>query len=113
MQPPNFSLIIVMVCFWLTYWLIQKFLLKPDLTFWFDISVEESQERLAKRNKMQGIENCRLESEDSEFFNRVIQAYRELCQTEPDRFIHIPAEETRSVTQKQLLDILIPKLESC
>jgi len=29
MQPPNFSLIIVMVCFWLTYWLIQKFLLKP------------------------------------------------------------------------------------
>lgn len=29
MQPPNFSLIIVMVCFWLTFWLIQKFLLKP------------------------------------------------------------------------------------
>jgi F0F1-type ATP synthase membrane subunit b/b' len=29
MQPPNFSLIIVMVCFWLTFWLVQKFLLKP------------------------------------------------------------------------------------
>lgn len=29
MQPPNFSLLIVMVCFWLTFWLIQKFLLKP------------------------------------------------------------------------------------
>lgn len=29
MQPPNFSLIIVMVCFWLTFWLIQKYLLKP------------------------------------------------------------------------------------
>jgi len=29
MQPPNLSLIIVMVCFWLTFWLIQKFLLKP------------------------------------------------------------------------------------
>ena len=29
MQPPNYSLIIVMVCFWLTFWLIQKFLLKP------------------------------------------------------------------------------------
>ena len=29
MQPPNFSLIIVMVCFWVTFWLIQKFLLKP------------------------------------------------------------------------------------
>lgn len=29
MQPPNFSLIIVMVCFWIAFWLIQKFLLKP------------------------------------------------------------------------------------
>ena len=29
MQPPNFSLVIVMVCFWLTFWLVQKFLLKP------------------------------------------------------------------------------------
>lgn len=29
MQPPNVSLVIVMVCFWLTFWLIQKFLLKP------------------------------------------------------------------------------------
>lgn len=29
MQPPNYSLIIVMVCFWVCYWLIQKFLLKP------------------------------------------------------------------------------------
>jgi F0F1-type ATP synthase membrane subunit b/b' len=29
MQPPNLSLIIVMVCFWLTFWLVQKFLLKP------------------------------------------------------------------------------------
>ena len=29
MQPPNISLVIVMVCFWVTFWLIQKFLLKP------------------------------------------------------------------------------------
>lgn len=29
MQPPNLSLVIVMVCFWLTFWLVQKFLLKP------------------------------------------------------------------------------------
>ena len=29
MQPPNLSLIIVMVCFWICFWLIQKFLLKP------------------------------------------------------------------------------------
>lgn len=29
MNPPNASLILVMICFWITYWLIQKFLLKP------------------------------------------------------------------------------------
>ncbi|HSL17354.1 MAG TPA: hypothetical protein VLB51_05565 [Methylomirabilota bacterium] len=29
MNPPNLSLILVMICFWITYWLIQKFLLKP------------------------------------------------------------------------------------
>jgi len=29
MQPPNVSLVIVMVCFWVTFWLIQRYLLKP------------------------------------------------------------------------------------
>jgi F0F1-type ATP synthase membrane subunit b/b' len=29
MQPPNLSLVIVMVCFWVTYLVVQKFLLKP------------------------------------------------------------------------------------
>jgi F0F1-type ATP synthase membrane subunit b/b' len=29
MQPPNLSLVIVMVCFWITYLVVQKFLLKP------------------------------------------------------------------------------------
>jgi F0F1-type ATP synthase membrane subunit b/b' len=29
MNPPNLSLVIVMLCFWLTFWLVQRFLLKP------------------------------------------------------------------------------------
>lgn len=29
MQPPNLSLVIVMICFWVGFFLIQKFLLKP------------------------------------------------------------------------------------
>jgi F0F1-type ATP synthase membrane subunit b/b' len=29
MQPPNLSLVIVMICFWISFFLIQKFLLKP------------------------------------------------------------------------------------
>ncbi len=41
--------------------LTEKLLLTPDLTLWFDISVEESQRRLNIRNEQQNIEHCRLE----------------------------------------------------
>ena len=29
MSPPNPSLILIMVCFWLTFWLVRRFLIKP------------------------------------------------------------------------------------
>jgi F0F1-type ATP synthase membrane subunit b/b' len=29
MSPPNVSLILVMVCFWITFWLAQKLIIKP------------------------------------------------------------------------------------
>ena len=29
MSPPNLSLVVVMVCFWVTFWLVQKFLITP------------------------------------------------------------------------------------
>jgi F-type H+-transporting ATPase subunit b len=29
MTPPNLSLIFVMICFWMTFWLVQKFLIGP------------------------------------------------------------------------------------
>ena len=29
MTPPNLSLILVMICFWVTFWLVQKFLIGP------------------------------------------------------------------------------------
>jgi len=29
MSPPNASLILIMVCFWLTFWLVQRFLIRP------------------------------------------------------------------------------------
>ena len=88
-----------------------KFLLHPNLSFYLDISLEKSKHRLEKRNQTQGIKNCRLESENDEFFKRVIQKYDDLCQNEADRFIRIPAEKGRGATQKAILDILIPELE--
>lgn len=29
MTPPNASLVLIMVCFWLTLWLVQRFLIRP------------------------------------------------------------------------------------
>ena len=29
MSPPNASLILIMVCFWVTFWLVQRFLIRP------------------------------------------------------------------------------------
>jgi F0F1-type ATP synthase membrane subunit b/b' len=65
MQLPNYSLIIVMVCFWLTFWLVQKFLLRP-----VGAVLEERRQRIDGaetewQNKHQEYlnETARLESE--------------------------------------------------
>lgn len=29
MSPPNASLFLIMVCFWVTFWLVQRFLIRP------------------------------------------------------------------------------------
>ncbi len=29
MSPPNASLVLIMVCFWMTLWLVQRFLIRP------------------------------------------------------------------------------------
>jgi dTMP kinase len=89
-----------------------RFILKPDLTFWINISLEESQSRLEKRNQMQGIQNCRLESEGAQFFTRIIEAYDRLSKSEPERFVNINGELRRRDIQTEILDILLPKLKA-
>ncbi len=89
----------------------KKSVLVPDLTIWFDVSVEESQRRLNQRNLDQNIENCRLESEDEAFFNRIRQGYQELCDKEPLRFIKISAEDDVDVIQQKALEIVLSKLK--
>ena len=32
MTPPNLSLVLIMVCFWMTLWLVQRFLIRPVST---------------------------------------------------------------------------------
>lgn len=84
----------------------------PDLTLWFDLSVEESQKRLRKRNEDQNVENCRLEREDIAFFNRIRSAYREFAASEPKRFIRLDAVGKVKDIQKEVEAIVLTKLEN-
>ena len=65
MNPPNLSLIFVMICFWITYWLIQKFLLKPVGAVLAERSrrVEGAEAEWQSKNQAYLDATARLESE--------------------------------------------------
>jgi dTMP kinase len=67
--------------------------IKPDITFYMDVGLEESRHRLNKQN----IEKDRLESSGDEFFNKVRSGYFEIAKNEPERMIilngRLPKEE--------------------
>jgi dTMP kinase len=85
-------------------------IIEPDLTLWFDISVEQSQERLKQRNQSQDTENCRLESEDSLFYNRVRSEYDRLCRIKSDHFVQIKANDSIPSIQRHVLKIVLDRI---
>ncbi len=89
----------------------EKFIRVPDLTLWFDLSVETSQARLQERNISLNQENCRLEQEDMEFFNRIRSGYRAIAEKESDRFEIVDAEGDIESIQKQVVDIVLKRLQ--
>jgi len=61
--------------------------LKPDLTFFIDISVEVA-------NKRMSVSRDRIESAGDNFQQRVRDQYLKLCDNEPERFIVINGEQS-------------------
>ncbi|MEO8459077.1 MAG: dTMP kinase [Dokdonella sp.] len=59
---------------------------RPDLTLLLDLPVEQGLSRSAERGAAD-----RIESEQTEFFERVRASYRERAATEPQRFVIIDA----------------------
>ncbi len=88
----------------------EKHIIVPDLTLWFDIGVEQSQERLQQRNRSLDTENCRLESENVLFFQRVNTEYANMCQREPDRFIRIEASGDIPEIHQQVLKMVLDRI---
>ncbi len=83
--------------------------LKPDLTLFFDISVEEAIRRMVARDESQAKKN-RMDEETAEFYTRVRKAYLGIAKREPKRFRVIDAsgsvEEIHSCVADTVSEIL-------
>lgn len=59
--------------------------LQPDLTFFFDLSIENALRRLSLRNEA-GERQNRMDIETGEFYARVREAYMRIHAADPERF---------------------------
>ena len=65
--------------------------LKPDLTIFFDIPVEEAIRRMQRRPESHAKKN-RMDEETADFYGRVRKAYLGIAEREPKRFLVIDAD---------------------
>jgi dTMP kinase len=84
--------------------------LMPDLTLIFDLPVDESQRRQARRTS-KGHKADRLDTEDAAFHTRVRDAYLRIAAAEPDRVRVIDASGSVQETQGQVMRVVMPFLE--
>ncbi|MBX7169764.1 MAG: dTMP kinase [Pyrinomonadaceae bacterium] len=84
--------------------------LKPDLTLFFDLPVSIGLQRTNKRDAMGELKN-RMDKENSEFYDRVRQAYLEIIDKEPRRFRVIDAMLSVEEVHAKALEILTEYLK--
>ena len=86
--------------------------LMPDLTFIFDLTVDESQRRAARRTRKGNKQHDRLDAEDAAFHARVRDAYLRIAAADPIRVRVIDASGSVQETHAQVLQIATPFLEA-
>lgn len=64
--------------------------LKPDLTIFFDLPVEKALKR-TKSADDDSRKNNRMDAETSDFYGRVREAYLQIAEREPERFVVVDA----------------------
>lgn len=79
--------------------------LKPDLTLFFDISVDEAIRRMEARDENHTKKN-RMDEETSEFYNRVRDAYLGIAKREPERFKVIDASGSIEEIHERVVEIV-------
>ncbi len=81
--------------------------IKPDLTFFIDIDIDEANRRTNDMN--QGKD--RLESAGDSFFNKVRKGFLSVASNEPDRFIVIDGKESKESISEKIWTIVTNKLK--
>jgi dTMP kinase len=90
--------------------------LKPDLTLLFDVSIDESTSRTARRstnrNSAGKTSGDRLDIENADFHSRVRDAYLQIALAEPDRVKLIDTSGPVERTHERVKEIVVPYLQS-
>ena len=81
--------------------------LKPDLTLYFDVDVEEGLARIAKNQER---EVNRLDLEGLELHQKVRQGYLALSEKEPERIVKIDASQSFEAVFTDVLAVLEDRL---
>ncbi len=79
--------------------------LKPNLTIFFDLPIEKALSRTNSRSSG-GEQKNRMDSETTEFYVRVREAYLQIAVKEPKRFRVLDAEGSTSEVQKRVVEIV-------
>ncbi|RQD67659.1 MAG: dTMP kinase [Tindallia sp. MSAO_Bac2] len=69
----------------------------PDITFWFNLTPEESFRRKSGRDPKD-----RLEQQNRQFYEKIYQSYRQLAEENPQRIITIDATKSIPWIQKMM-----------
>jgi len=86
--------------------------LKPDLTLFFDISVEKALERMISQGDSENRQKNRMDAETSEFYSNVRNAYLEISAEEPHRFKIIDANGSMEMIQAKVVETVIGFLDN-
>jgi dTMP kinase len=79
--------------------------LKPDLTLFLDVPLEEGLQRRAH-----GGEQNRLDALDLAFYQRVRQGYQQMIQAEPERWVVIDASRAPDAVQTEIREVVLKRL---
>ena len=79
--------------------------LKPDLTLFFDISVERALGRMNSHSGNERIQN-RMDLETAEFYTRVREAYLGIAEREPERFKIVDANGSVDEIHRNVAEIV-------